>query len=337
MKLVVNLDEQSKKINIMNYLRRWIFLLAIGLTVPFVLTSCNDEEENDDMKATVNFKMTDAPIDNSSVEAVFVTVADLKVDGSSVDGFQKQTIDLTAYQQGNAKLMASDELDVQSYNNISLVLDYESDDAGNSPGCYIITEDDMKHNLNASSQSQGEITINDGFDVQSATENNVVIDFDLRKSIVSGNESHSESDFSFVTQNEMNTALRAVVESEAGSIQGQAANESSADGQMVVYVYNKGEFDSTTETSGQGNSNVMFANAVTSAKVQGDGSYTLSFLQEGEYEVHVANYQENNEGELEFQGTMQASSNTSGYLLGGIMVEANTQLTIDLLISGIFK
>lgn len=321
----------------MNNLRRWIFLLAIGLTVPFVLTSCNDEEDNDDMKATVNFKMTDAPVDNNNVEAVFVTVADIKVDGNSVDGFEKQTIDLTAYQQGNAKLMASDELDVQSYNNISLVLDYESDESGNSPGCYVITDDDMKHNLNAGSQSQGEITINDGFDVQSASENNVVIDFDLRKSIVSGNESHSESDFSFVTQGEMSNALRAVVEMESGSIEGNAENESAAEGEMVVYAYHKGEFDSSTETSGQGSSNVMFANAVTSAKVKNDGSYKLSFLQEGEYEVHVANYQENAEGEMEFQGTMEASSSTSGYLLGGIMVEANGQLMIDLLISGIFK
>jgi hypothetical protein len=253
-----------------------------------------------------------------------------------VDGFQKQTIDLTAYQQGNAKLMASDELDVQSYNNISLVLDYESDETGNSPGCYIITEDDMKHNLNAGSQTQGEITINDGFDVQSATENNVVIDFDLRKSIVSGNETHSESDFSFVTQSEMNNALRAVVESESGSIEGQANNESNSEGHMVVYAYHKGEYDSSTETSGQGSSNVLFANAVTSAKVEGDGSYKLSFLHEGEYELHVANYQENTEGEVEFQSTMEASSTTSGYILGGIMVEANAQLMIDLLISGIF-
>ena len=318
-------------------MKRGVLVILASFAIPFAFTSCSDDENDDAEKATVNFKMTDAPIDNSSVEAVFVTVANIKVDGNSVDGFQKQTIDLTAYQNGNAKLLTSEQLDVNAYSNISLVLDYESDDSGNSPGCYVITEDDMKHNLNAGSQSQGEITINDGFDVQSATENNVVIDFDLRKSIVSGNESHSESDFSFVTQNEMNNALRAVVESESGSVEGNAENESAAEGEMVVYAYHKGEFESSTETSGQGSSNVMFANAVTSAKVNNDGSYKLSFLQEGEYELHVANYQENNDGELEFQGTMEASSSTSGYLLGGIMVEANSQLMIDLLISGIFK
>jgi len=315
-------------------LQKWIVVIAIGVVTPFLFTQCNDDNGNTE-KGNVNMKMTDAPIDNANVQGAFVTVSEIRVDGEAVDGFEKQTIDLTAYQQGNAKLMASDEMDVASYNSVSVVLDYSQDASGNSPGCYVLTEDNVKHTLNATSQSQSEITINDGFDVESASENNVVIDFDLRKTIQSGNESSGQSEFSFVTASEMESSLRAVVESESGSIEGDVSDDSSADGEMVVYAYNKGEFDSETETQGQGQSNVMFANAVTSAKVDGNGSYTLSFLKEGEYEVHIANYQENSQGEMEFQGMMNANSSSSGKLLGAIQVEANASVQINILISGI--
>ena len=315
-------------------LQRWIAVIAIGVVTPILFTQCDDDNGNTE-KGSVNVKMTDAPIDNTNVQGAFVTVSNVKVDGEAVDGFEKQTIDLTAYQQGNAKIMASDEMDVASYNSVSLVLDYSQDASGNSPGCYVLTDDNVRHSLNATSQSQSEIMINDGFDVESGSENNVVIDFDLRKTIQSGNESNNQSEFSFVTDSEMESSLRAVIEAESGSIEGDVNDNSSSDGEMVVYAYNKGEFDADTETQGQGQSNVMFANAVTSAKVDGNGSYTLSFLKEGEYEVHIANYQENSEGEMEFQGMMEASSTTSGQLLGGIMVEADANIQLNILISGL--
>lgn len=316
-------------------LKRWIAVIAIGVVTPFLFTQCDDDNGNNTEKGNVNMKMTDAPIDDANVQGAFVTVSEIKVDGQAVDGFEKQTIDLTAYQQGNAKLMASDKMDVASYNSVSVVLDYGQDASGNAPGCYVLTDDNVKHTLNATSQSQSEIMINDGFDVESASDNNVVIDFDLRKTIQSGNESSGQSEFSFVTASEMESSLRAVVESESGSIEGDVNDNSSSDGEMVVYAYNKGKFDSETETQGQGQSNVMFANAVTSAKVDGNGSYTLSFLEEGEYEVHIANYQENSQGEMEFQGMVDANSSTSGQVLGAIQVQANASVQLNILISGL--
>jgi hypothetical protein len=282
-----------------------------------------------------NFKMTDAPIDDANVEAVFVTVSEVKVDGEAVNGFEKQTIDLTAYQEGNTKVLVADDMAVQSYNNVSLVLDYEQDASGNSPGCYVLTEDDAKHNLNSSSQSQSEIVIQDGFDVQSATTNDVVIDFDLRKSMRSENEMHNESEFSFVTESEMESALRVVVESNAGYITGETTNETSAEGKMVVYAYHKGDFNMLTETQGQGTSDIMFANAVTSTGVNSDGSYQLSFLEEGEYEIHVVNYSHNNgNGHMEFNSMMSITSNTSGLVPDGMMVDAGASISMDILVNG---
>ena len=317
------------------YLKRWISIVAIGIIAPFLFTQCSDDDSDSTEKGTVNVKMTDAPIDNANVEGAFVTITEVKIDGQAVEGFEKQTIDLTAYQQGDAKLMASDQMEVGAYENVSFVLDYEQDVSGNTPGCYIMTEDDVKHTLQAQSQSQSEMMINDGFDVESATDNNLVIDFDLRKSIKGENESHGQSDFAFVTHSEMENSFRAVKESNCGTVEGNASNQSSTEGEMVVYAYKKGEFDSESETQGQGQSNMMFANAVTSAKVKSDGSYTLAFLEEGEYEIHVANYEENNQGNMEFQGMVEASSNTSGFLLGGFMVESNASIQLNLTLTGI--
>ncbi|MDZ7776006.1 MAG: DUF4382 domain-containing protein [Bacteroidales bacterium] len=232
-------------------------------------------------------------------------------------------------------MLVTDNMDVQSYNNVSIVLDYEQDASGNSPGCYVLTEDDAKHNLNSSSESQSEIVIQDGFDVQSSSTKDVIIDFDLRKSIKGENEMQDESDYSFATASEMESTLRVVVESNAGHIAGETTNESSAEGKMVVYAYRKGDFNMVTETQGQGTSNIMFANAVTSTEVNSDGSYHLSFLEEGEYEIYMVNYSDNNgNGHMEFNSMMSVTSNTSGLLLDGMMVDAGTTISVDILITG---
>jgi len=97
------------------------------------LIACDDTSEPMG-KGDVEFEITDAPSDDASVKGVWVTVADLKVDGKSVPSFAKQTIDLTAYQEGNTKLLATaGQLDAKSYNKLTLVLDLEKDQNGNTP------------------------------------------------------------------------------------------------------------------------------------------------------------------------------------------------------------
>ncbi|MCF8301893.1 MAG: DUF4382 domain-containing protein [Bacteroidales bacterium] len=312
----------------MKLIRILMSLILVGSILVF--TQCG---KDDDDNAGVRVKMTDAPIDNAEVQGAFVTVSEVMIDGESVGGFSKQTIDLTAYQQGNTEVLLDDDMEVGSYNQLTMVLDYEQDASGNSPGCYVMTDDNEKHNLAATAQGQGEFTISNGFDVDSESTTDLVVDFNLRKAVT-----HSESQqsrYSFVTDAEMNNAMRMVVEGESGHIQGNAEDNYNESDKIVVYAYHKGEFNSSTETHGQGSSDVRFANAVTSAQIQGDGSYRLSFLDEGEYEIHCASYNEDSNGNVTFEGMLQANSTIDGLLLGSVNVEANSEVTLDLEITGL--
>lgn len=311
-----------------------IFALLF-LSSAFFFTSCKDDDAEDVGNGQVNVKMTDAPIDDAHVKGAYVTVAEVWVNGEKMEGFTKQTIDISAYQEGKTVLLLSDTVAAGTHNDISLVLDLEADQWGESPGCYVLTESNKKHNLAASAEGTVKIDINKEYTVPSGGSTDVVVDFDLRKSIKYDNSHDGESDYSFVTGAELNAALRAVVESNAGAIKGKITESAATGEKLVVYAYKKGEFDAEAETSGQGNSNVMFANAVTSAEVDGSSNYKLSFLEEGEYEVHVAAYDSDANGKLVFSSMVEASAVGSGNAMNGVFVEANTEFSLNINVTGL--
>lgn len=288
----------------------------------FVQCSKDDDVENGDENGTLAVKITDAPSDDTNIKGTFITVADVKVDGKSVEGFTQQTIEISAYQNGNAKLIFNHELEAKTYNSITLVLDYESDASGSSPGCYVLTDDNAKHDLTASSSAGGEVTVSKPFEVEANSQTSLVIDFDLRRSIARDEQS-AESDYRFVSKTDLQAAVRVVHEDKTGEISGQVSALAASDNDMYVFAYKKGSFDSTTETQGQGSGNVFFYNAVSSARVNEDGSYTLAFLEEGDYEIHVASYTASGESETVFEGMLNATSSIQGVVLSNISVSAS--------------
>lgn len=311
------------------------------LSVVFILLSvtffgCSDEDDEMSNKETgqLSVKLTDAPSDDTNVQGTFVTISDVKVDGESIEGFNKQTIEISAYQQGDAKLLISDEVEARSYNSITLVLDYESDASGDSPGCYVLTDDNQKHDLSAESQTQYEITFQKDFDVATNGQTSLVVDFNLRKAVTRNTEGSSESEYKFVTATEMQNAVRLVKENNAGEIEGEVSGWVDADNELYVFVYKKGEFNFSAETEGQGTSNVLFANAVTSAKVQEDGSYRLAYLEEGEYEVHVASYQQSM-SHFVFHAMLEAYSNLADLILDSISVSSETSVEVNITVTGL--
>lgn len=312
-----------------------IFAGLFLLSTLALFTSCQDDEQQAVGEGQVNVKITDAPIDDAEIKGAYVTIAEVWVNGAKVEGFSKKTIDLMAYQNGNTLLLISDTLATGTYNDVSLVLDLETDQSGNSPGCFILTEDVEKHNLSASGEMTTKIDIDKSFDVQSDGSTDIVIDFDLRKAIKYDNTFDAESEYSFVTQAELKSALRPVIENTTAKVKG-AITESAATGErLFVYAYQKGEFEASTETTGQGPSLVFFANAVTSAEVGSDNEYELSFLEEGEYELHVAAYDNDGDGKPVFTGMASASAVGSTTLLNSVQVNANTDVSLNINITGL--
>ena len=171
--------------------------LGIIFGTMLLIVSCSDNNENDNVEKEsyqTTLKMTDAPIDNANVEAVFITVSDVKVDGNSIEGFSKTTFDLSALVNGQTKTLGNLQMEAGTYSNIELVLDYTNDMDGNSPGCYVEMADGTKDKIEASSST---VNITDSFEVFATNTNEIIIDFDLRKTIKE-EQGTLESDFDFV-------------------------------------------------------------------------------------------------------------------------------------------
>ncbi|MDC0008112.1 DUF4382 domain-containing protein [bacterium] len=308
-------------------------IAAIALLSLMTITSCSKNEDNSMPNSTesydTTFKITDAPIDNANVNAVFVTVSDIKVDGTSLEGFSATTLELSALVNGRTATLGNLGLQAGSYSNIELVLDYDNDAMGSAPGCYVETADGTKDKLEASANS---ISVTDSYEVFATAANEIILDFDLRKTIKE-EQGTTTSDFEFVSMSELTTGIRVLNEETTGEISGTANDAENTSDKIIVYAYEKGSFNAASETQGQGESNIIFANAVTSSAVDANtSSYSLNFLNEGEYELVFASY--SSEGDaFTFNSLLEAES-AIGLDLGAINVTSAIQLSANVSITG---
>jgi hypothetical protein len=280
-------------------------------------------------KYATQVALTDAPIDKANVSAAVVTVTGIKVNGNTVEGFTATTVDLMTLQNGTTKLLGEIDLEAQQDATVSLILDYESDVNGNVPGCYIETTDGVKHALSSTSN---EINIADKVEVFASTANKIIVDFDLRKTIIASAD--MDDQFDFATDQELSSGLRLVNDIEAGTVSGNVTDGTNTSEKIIAYAYEAGAY-SEAEASGQGSSSITFANAITSAEVNKTTSiFKLNFLQEGDYEVHFASYSDtDNDGELEFNGMLQVES-VSGVDLDLLKVSSKIDLNLSLTVTG---
>lgn len=304
--------------------------IIFGIALLFI--SCSNDNGNEFVEKesyNTSFKITDAPIDNTSIEAVFVTVSDIKVNGKSLEGFSKTTFDISALVNGQTKTLGNLQLEAGSYTDIELVLDYDTDANGNSPGCYVEMVDGEKDKIEAAS---GNINVADTFEVFVSNFNEIIIDFDLRKTIKE-EQGALEADFNFVTLPELSAGIRTVNKEITGEITGTVSDSQNTSDKIVVYAYEKGTYDAQLETQGQGESNVRFANAVTSAEAGGiNNSYSLNFLANGEYELIFVSYTEDG-GKFYFNSELAVES-TTGLNLAAIKVNSAVELSANVTVIG---
>jgi hypothetical protein len=314
----------------------WVTAVFFGCAVT-MLTACN--EENEPMgQGEVEFEITDAPIDDASVKSVVVTIADVKVDGQSLSGFTKQTIDLKAYFDGNTKVLGSAVMDARTYSNVILVLDLNTDAQGNSPGCYVLDQDNLKYKLKSTATGTADIVINQSWKAAKDTKTKIVMDFDLRKSLRYSDDPTIR--YSFVSENNLQAAVRLAAREKSGTIKGSYQQESDVDAErIIVYAYKKGTFNASTETQAQGTDGIYFKNAVASAAVKESLTgkvYTVAFLPEGEYELHFAAYSKNTStGRVSFDAMLQSETSVNGSVANIIVVKANASINISTSVKGV--
>ena len=309
------------------------FLLIAPAVLLFAmsLTSCKKDDDANSGSASTTIKVTDAPLDDVNVSGVFVTIAEIKVDGQTVQGFTKTTVDLAAYQNGSTKTIGTFNLEGKTYSSITFVLDFDADASGNAPGSYVLTTGNVKHKLTTTSNI---ITVTKNYTLQSNASNSIVADFDLRKMIVAQTGTPADQ-YDFATSAELQNDVRLVVETNAGKISGTLTDGISGSAKVVAYAYKKGTYNRTTEMAGQGSSNVQFKNAVTSALVGTGGAYQLSFLESGDYEIHFASYKDTNaDGKFELVGTLVVLGG-GGLDILNLLVNINATVSVNVTASAV--
>ena len=311
-------------------MKKSLLIIVTILSFSVLFVQCTENGEIRDVKSgEISVKITDAPSDDANILGTYITISDIKIDDLPIRNFVKQTIKISAFRQGNTMLLVNNKVMSSPYTTLSFVLDYETDNSGNSPGCYVFTDDSVKHNLANASQQQTEIIFNRDFEIGINEKKSLVIDFDLRQSIVRNTDTTDVSKYKFAAIDDMKYAVRLIEEDKSGNLFGRVTGNIADDENIYVFAYRKGEYDSSIETHGLGSGNILFANAVTSAKVKTDGSYKLSFLEEGEFEIHLASFTKNADS-YSFKSEIDTESNTAGVNLNAVNIEAKNNLELNI-------
>lgn len=301
----------------------------------FMVAACDNDDEPMG-SGQVEFEITDAPIDDAYVKGVFVTVTDVKVNGQSIAGFSgKQTINLKAYQEGATKLLGTATLDAKAYGNLTLVLDLNQDANGNSPGCYVLAADNAKYKLATTASNTTEITLTKAWSVKNNATTRVIMDVDLRKAVRYAND--AANPYAFAAGAELQSAVRVVTKEQSGTINGTFSGDYDSNSkQVIAYAYKKGTFNASAET--QASDGVMFRNAVNSTLVKVGAlgkTYTLAFMEEGEYEIVFAAYSKNAiNGRYSFDSVLTTNTSVNGSVSNFITVKAGLSVSISAIVSG---
>lgn len=312
--------------NYRNFLKAGLFIFSMLLIV-----SCSkDEDDNVQPSAetySTTVEVTDAPIDNANVQGAFVTIANVMINGKALEGFNTTTVDLLTLQNGNTEALGNVALESGVTSNITVQLATDADDQGEAMANYILLASGEKIEL---ALETTEIVISDAAEVLASTENTIVLDFDLRKMIVADGNG-----FKFVSGSELQSSIRAVNRLNAGTIAGTVDDTGNNAETIVVYAYKKGSYEASQ--ANENASGVRFAGAVNSSVVSdANGSYSLNFLEEGEYELHYAAYnRDENTGALAFQG-MLAVEAAAGLDLNilGLSIAAESTKTANVVVTG---
>ena len=290
----------------------------------FFIAGCSEDSDmtgnENEVKGTLDLKLTDAPIDNANIKSCVITISDLRLDGQSVEGFTSTKVDIMAYRNGRVFDAGDFDVEAKSYSRLEFILDDEMTGDG-KPGCYI---EEMDGTIHALSSSDIAVELQEDFTVAESGRKELLLDFDLRKSIAANSSGSSE--YRLVGSSELESAVR-VTNTSNGKIMGNCNDVITGSDEIVVFAYKKGSFNRNNETSASGSSQIRFRNAVNSALCDENGNFELHFMEDGEYELHFAAYERKADGSLQIRGILQVNTLS---VLSPLSLDLNGKSTVEI-------
>lgn len=308
----------------------YLFLLSV---ISITVLSCEKEEYGvleANSTGRVRVDITDAPVDDPSVYGVFVTIAEVKIDGVYIDNLSKRmTFDLGSLREGRTLQLGSEEyLRAGVHSNIEVVLDLAKDAEGNSPGCYVLRADGSKESLAFGTNSEVVLATSEAFNVEPEGSNRFIVDLDLRKAIKRSDT--LSNDLTFYSEQNVRSSTRILNFAETGLIKGSvSSNTSNSNGKIILYAYNSDRYDIELEIEND------FRNAISSTIINSDGTFTIPFLLAGDYDIIAAEYADSNgDGRVEMIQLLAADA-AIGLNTRSVSVSAQADVQLSLTLSSL--
>ena len=270
-------------------MRNFVLALVIILgTLTASVLSCGEAPEAG--TGTLELYLADAPIDAENITGVYITINEIQYHINdqwiTCEEFEgPQTYNLLELTGGNFTLLGDLTLPSGHYNQIRFMLNIpEIGPPPASPGCYIEFADNTTEPLFVPSGNTTGYKATGQFEVAVNGSVAVTADFDVRKAVV-------VADY-YV----LKPTIRLVVNSEAGSIRGSIANNSTYT-DIIVFAYADGTWADTEDDEPVYPAS-RFPNAVNSGKMSEEGDYRVPFLAAGTYDLVVAGYNGADFGEV---------------------------------------
>jgi hypothetical protein len=249
-------------------------------------------EKNETGTGSLNLSITDAPIDNEGITAVFITVTGIEYHSNN-KGWVKfeefetpkkyNLLDLT---RGTSDLLGSFKLTAGTYTQIRFILDMPVYGQGiaSNPGCDLELEGSLTEQFFVPSGAQTGYKAVGTFNVPLNGEVDVTADFDVRKSVLKAGHSGKYI---------LKPTIRLIVNNQAGSIEGNITGVEE-NKSILVYAYKSGTYIES-EANEPKEENARFPNAVSSDLVDNNGFYHIAYLANGRYDLVITSITENND------------------------------------------
>lgn len=261
----------------------------ISLTVLLIagLFACEDSSEETTGK--INLAITDAPLYDEDITGVIISIVGVEIKGNDgweqLESFQSPiSINLLDYQNGDVFFLTEQELNAGDYKEIRLLLDMPKKDGEPkaNPGTYLLYEDGSTQPLFVPSGASSGYKAKGDFSVPAGGVTSLTIDFNVRKSVIKAGNSGKYI---------LKPVLRLVENSNVALIKGEVITLEAYE-TVQVYAYENDTF-SEDEIIDPETDGVDFPNAVTSARIDEDGFYTLAFIEPGTYDLYAVAFDEN--------------------------------------------
>ncbi|MDK2979301.1 MAG: hypothetical protein PWP52_2015 [Bacteroidales bacterium] len=264
-------------------MKKIISLIVLTVFAAFVFVSC--EDDSDATKGTLTLSITDAPIDMSTVSAVYLTINEIQYNKSgqswmTFEGFEgPQKFNILELTRGESALMGSFELEAGTYTQLRFMLDAPEFGTPNptNPGCYIEFTDGTEQPLFVPSGHETGWKGIGAFKVPANGEVAVTADFDARKSVME----QGANDFYI-----LKPTIRLIVDNQAGQIAGGITNiPEGVD--IIVYAYEDGMYTESEAEEPVSDTIARFPNAITSDISCEEENYHLAYLAPMTYDLIV--------------------------------------------------